>query len=78
MAVSGLPQVILQEFGTPEQQVLGFEDSLKDSLSVGFALSEPDSGSDAGSLTTVAEYDSASNTYRLNGRKILDYTWRIC
>ena len=28
----------------------------------GFALSEPDSGSDAGSLTTVAEYDAATQT----------------
>ncbi len=69
VAVSGLPQVILQEFGTPEQKKAWIPGLAQGEFIGGFALSEPDSGSDAGSLTTVAEYDSASDTYRLNGRK---------
>lgn len=69
VAVSGLPQVILQEFGTPEQQQQWITGLAQGQYIGGFALSEPDSGSDAGSLMTVAEYDSISNTYRLNGRK---------
>ena len=69
VAVSGLPQVILQEFGTPEQQQQWITGLAQGQYIGGFALSEPDSGSDAGSLMTVAEYDSTSNTYRLNGRK---------
>ena len=70
IAVSGLPQVILQEFGTSRDQQSAWIPGLAQGQFIGgFALSEPDSGSDAGSLTTVAEYDSATQTYRLNGRK---------
>ncbi len=69
IAVSGLPQVILQEFGTTEQKEVWIPGLAQGEFIGGFALSEPDSGSDAGSLTTVAEYDEASETYRLNGRK---------
>lgn len=69
VAVSGLPQVILQEFGTTDQKEAWIPGLAQGEFIGGFALSEPDSGSDAGSLTTVAEYDSASDTYRLNGRK---------
>ena len=69
IAVSGLPQVILQEFGTPEQQSTWIPGLAQGQFIGGFALSEPDSGSDAGSLTTVAEYDADTHTYRLNGRK---------
>lgn len=69
VAVSGLPQVILQEFGTDEQKKDWITGLAQGQYIGGFALSEPDSGSDAGSLMTVAEYDSSSDTYRLNGRK---------
>ena len=69
IAVSGLPQVILQEFGTTEQKNAWIPGLALGQFIGGFALSEPDSGSDAGSLTTVAEYDAATQTYRLNGRK---------
>lgn len=69
VAVSGLPQVILQEFGTDKQKKEWITGLAQGQYIGGFALSEPDSGSDAGSLMTVAEYDSSSDTYRLNGRK---------
>lgn len=69
VAVSGLPQVILQEFGTLDQKQQWIPGLAQGQMIGGFALSEPDSGSDAGSLTTVAEFDAASNTYCLNGRK---------
>lgn len=66
IAVSGLPQIILQSFGTPEQQqwIPGLATG---EYIGGFALSEPDSGSDAGSLTTTAVREG--EYYRLNGRK---------
>ena len=66
IAVSGLPQIILQSFGTTEQQqwIPGLATG---EYIGGFALSEPDSGSDAGSLTTTAVREG--DYYRLNGRK---------
>ena len=67
VAVTGLPQVILATYGTQEQK----EKSLP-ALAMGetigaFALSEPDSGSDAASLQTTAVLEG--DHYRLNGTK---------
>lgn len=67
VAVSGLPQVILEEFGNEEQKQKWMPGLAQGSLLGGFALSEPDSGSDAASLTTTAIDEGDS--YRINGRK---------
>ena len=67
VAVSGLPQVILQEFGTQQQKSKWIPGLANGSLLGGFALSEPDSGSDAGSLTTTAIREG--DFYRITGRK---------
>lgn len=67
VAVSGLPQIILKEFGTPEQQTRAIP-ALASGQAIGsFALSEAGSGSDAGSLRTTAVRDGAD--YVLNGTK---------
>ena len=68
IAVSGLPQIILQEFGTPEQKSTWIPPLARGEFIGGFALSEPDSGSDAGSLQTTAKLQE-DGTYILNGRK---------
>jgi alkylation response protein AidB-like acyl-CoA dehydrogenase len=68
VAVSGLPQIILQSFGT-EAQKQKYIPSLASGAWVGaFALSEPSSGSDAASLRTTAE--KKSDHYLLNGTKL--------
>ena len=67
VAVTGLPQVILSTFGSPEQ-IERFSAELAMGETIGaFALSEPDSGSDAASLQTTAVRDG--DHYRLNGTK---------
>jgi acyl-CoA dehydrogenase len=67
VAVTGLPQVILSTFGTAAQKE-EFLPALAMGESIGaFALSEPDSGSDAASLRTTAVLDGEH--YRLNGTK---------
>ena len=67
VAVSGLPQVILQQFGSQIQKETWIPGLANGSLLGGFALSEPDSGSDAGSLTTTAIREG--DFYRITGRK---------
>jgi alkylation response protein AidB-like acyl-CoA dehydrogenase len=67
VAVSGLPQVILDEFGNEEQKKRWMPGLAQGTLLGGFALSEPDSGSDAASLTTTAVREG--DMYRVNGRK---------
>ena len=67
VAVSGLPQVILQEFGTQEQKETWIPPLAAGEFIGGFALSEPDSGSDAASLQTTAVREG--DNYILNGRK---------
>ena len=67
VAVTGLPQVILMQFGSAEQQEAWIPQLASGEMLGGFALSEPDSGSDAGSLTTTAVKEG--DFYRLNGRK---------
>jgi alkylation response protein AidB-like acyl-CoA dehydrogenase len=67
VAVTGLPQVILATFGTQAQKE-EFLPALAMGESIGaFALSEPDSGSDAASLQTTAVLEG--DQYRLNGTK---------
>jgi acyl-CoA dehydrogenase len=67
VAVTGLPQVILATFGT-EAQKEQFLPSLAMGETIGaFALSEPDSGSDAASLRSTAVLEG--DQYRLNGTK---------
>ena len=67
VAVTGLPQMILSTYGTEEQQAK-FLPALAMGEAIGaFALSEPDSGSDAASLTSTAVREGDS--YRLNGTK---------
>lgn len=67
VAVTGLPQVILSQFGTPEQQGRWLPGLAAGEYLGGFALSEPESGSDAGSLKTTAVRDGSD--YVLNGTK---------
>jgi alkylation response protein AidB-like acyl-CoA dehydrogenase len=67
IAVTGLPQVILVQFGTEEQQARWLPDLAVGNLVGAFCLSEPESGSDAASLKTVAE--RRGDAYVLNGTK---------
>jgi alkylation response protein AidB-like acyl-CoA dehydrogenase len=67
VAVNGLPQVILAEFGTDEQQERWMPGLAAGELLGAFALSEPGSGSDAASLKTTAVLDG--DDYVLNGTK---------
>ena len=67
VAVTGLPQVILDTFGS-EAQKATYLPSLAMGETIGaFALSEPDSGSDAASLQSTAILEG--DQYRLNGTK---------
>jgi alkylation response protein AidB-like acyl-CoA dehydrogenase len=67
VAVTGLPQMILSRFGTPEQQAQWLPGLASGSLLGAFALSEPESGSDAASLKTTAV--RAGDDYVLTGTK---------
>jgi alkylation response protein AidB-like acyl-CoA dehydrogenase len=68
VAVTGLPQVILNLFGTPEQKQK-YVPPLAAGKQIGaFSLSEAVSGSDAGSLRTTATLDG--DHYVLNGTKL--------
>jgi alkylation response protein AidB-like acyl-CoA dehydrogenase len=68
VAVTGLAQVILNLFGN-EDQKKKYIPALASGRAIGaFSLSEASSGSDAGSLRTVARRDG--NHYILNGTKL--------
>jgi alkylation response protein AidB-like acyl-CoA dehydrogenase len=67
IAVTGLPQVILNRFGSEAQRERWLPGLASGELLGAFALSEPDSGSDAASLKTTAERTDGG--YRLNGTK---------
>lgn len=67
VAVTGLPQVILNLFGTEEQKQAWLPGLASGELLGAFALSEPGSGSDAGSLKTTAVLEG--DHYVLNGTK---------
>jgi acyl-CoA dehydrogenase family member 9 len=63
----GLKPLIL--FGTEEQKRKWLPDLASGKLVAAFALTEPESGSDAASLKTTAVLDPATNEYVLNGTK---------
>jgi acyl-CoA dehydrogenase len=71
---SGLAAVSVAATGTPEQtgewvpQMFGTADDVKLGA---FCASEPDAGSDIGSIRTRAEYDAAKDEWVINGTK----TW---
>jgi alkylation response protein AidB-like acyl-CoA dehydrogenase len=67
IAVTGLPQIILNLFGTEDQKHAWLPGLAAGELLGAFALSEPGSGSDAGSLKTTATLDGEH--YVLNGTK---------
>jgi alkylation response protein AidB-like acyl-CoA dehydrogenase len=68
IAVTGLPQIILDLFGTPEQKKK-YIPPLASGRGIGsFALSEAASGSDAGALRTTAVREG--DDYVLNGTKL--------
>ena len=67
VAVTGLPQVILAQLGTPAQQARWMPGLAAGELLGAFALSEPEAGSDAGSLKATAVRDG--DGYVLNGTK---------
>jgi len=67
IAVTGLPQVILANFGTDAQKDRWLPGLAAGELLGAFALSEPGSGSDAGSLKTTARRDG--DEYVLDGTK---------
>jgi len=68
VAVTGLPQIILAESGT-EAQKQKYIPQLAAGFAIGaFSLSEASSGSDAGSLRTVARKEG--DFYILNGTKL--------
>ena len=67
VAVTGLPQVILNRFGTEAQRERWLPGLAAGQLLGAFALSEPDSGSDAASLKTTAV--RTKDGYELTGTK---------
>lgn len=67
VAVNGLPQIILSEFGTDAQKQKWMPGLAGGELLGAFALSEPESGSDAASMKTTAVRDG--DDYILNGTK---------
>jgi alkylation response protein AidB-like acyl-CoA dehydrogenase len=67
VAVTGLPQVILSRFGTEAQKQRWLPGLASGELLGAFALSEPESGSDAASLKTTATL--RGDEYHLTGTK---------
>jgi len=67
VAVNGLPQIILQQYGTEAQRQRYMPPLARGEALGAFALSEPDSGSDAGSMKATAVRDGGD--YILNGTK---------
>jgi len=68
-AMQGLGSGAVVLFGAPAQQAKWLPGARSGQRLAGFALSEPDAGSDAGAMTTTAT--PAPGGYRLSGRK----TW---
>lgn len=68
LAVQGLPQIMINQFGTEEQKNAYLEPLASGHRLGAFALTEAGSGSDAASLKTSAVKDGDS--YVLNGAKV--------
>jgi alkylation response protein AidB-like acyl-CoA dehydrogenase len=66
--VTNMIQAALVQFGTPEQQERYLPAMVKGEVLAAFALSEPQSGSDAAGLRTRAE--RTSDGYRIDGTKV--------
>lgn len=67
VAVTGLPQAILRDFGRPDQQEAWLPGLASGALLGAFALSEPDSGSDAAAMLSTARREGEG--WVLNGTK---------
>ena len=67
VAVNGLPQIILAQYGDDAQREAWMPGLASGKLLGAFALSEPGSGSDAASLTTTAKREG--DEWVLNGTK---------
>jgi alkylation response protein AidB-like acyl-CoA dehydrogenase len=67
VAVTGLPQAILRDFGRPDQQDAWLPGLASGALLGAFALSEPDSGSDAAAMLSTARREG--DGWALNGTK---------
>jgi acyl-CoA dehydrogenase family member 9 len=63
----GLKGLIL--FGTEEQKKMWLPSLATGEKIAAFALTEPEAGSDAASIRTTADYDSATDTFLINGSK---------
>uniref|UniRef100_A0A2P2I1Z1 glutaryl-CoA dehydrogenase (ETF) n=1 Tax=Hirondellea gigas TaxID=1518452 RepID=A0A2P2I1Z1_9CRUS len=68
---SSLVMLPIYEFGTEEQKQKYIPRLATGELVGCFGLTEPDAGSDPGSLRTTANYQKADDTYKINGSK----TW---
>jgi alkylation response protein AidB-like acyl-CoA dehydrogenase len=68
LAVHGLPQLIINQFGTPEQKNKYLPPLARAELLGAFALTEPHAGSDAQNINTRAEL--RGDRYILRGQKI--------
>jgi alkylation response protein AidB-like acyl-CoA dehydrogenase len=68
LAVHGLPQLIINQFGTAEQKQKYLPAMARAELLGAFALTEPHAGSDAQNIHTRAEL--RGDTYVLRGQKI--------
>jgi len=66
LSIGSKPVVL---FGSEEQKRKWLPDLASGKLVAAFCLTEPEAGSDAGSLRTTADYDAATDTYVLNGTK---------
>ncbi len=66
LSIGSKPVVL---FGSEEQKKKWLPDLASGKLVAAFCLTEPEAGSDAGSLKTTATYDAATDTYVLNGTK---------
>jgi alkylation response protein AidB-like acyl-CoA dehydrogenase len=68
LAVHGLPQLIINQFGTPEQKRKYLPALARAEILGAFALTEPHAGSDAQAISTRAEL--TGDGYILRGQKI--------
>ena len=69
VSVHSLTCYPLAEYGTDEQRRAFLPDMLSGSQLGGYCLSEPDSGSDVGSMTTAATLDADGGGWTLEGTK---------
>mmetsp|Transcript_3043 Transcript_3043/g.4745 ORF Transcript_3043/g.4745 Transcript_3043/m.4745 type:complete len:380 (-) Transcript_3043:326-1465(-) len=61
---------VVDKFGSEQQRNEWVPKIVTMDLLISFCLTEPGSGSDAGSLSTKAEYDAGSDEFVLNGSKV--------